>query len=423
MTISQRDKKYIWHPLNQHKLTPESIAIVKAEGVYLYDENGNKYIDGISSWYTASYGHCNPKIIEAVKKQLGQLNQVVFSGFTHEPAVKLSEKLMEILPSDQQKIFFSDNGSTAVEVGIKLALQYFGNKKENRTKILALENGFHGDTFGAMAASADSVYNHPFRDFLVDVKRIPVPTSENIENILSELLNYDLVEVAGFVYEPIVQGAYGMKVYDVDALNTLLSFLKEKGIILIADEVMTGFGKTGKYFASDWMEIQPDIMCFSKALTAGVVPMAVTSCSQHIYEAFYDEDISKAFFHAHTYSANPVACSAAITGLEILISDEIQANIQTIEKENRQFLNDLASEFSIENTRALGAIAAFEVKVDQEEGTYGKLRDKFYQFFMEHGVYLRPLGNTIYWLPPFTITKQELHKIHQVIKQSLKEVL
>lgn len=423
MTISQRDKKYIWHPLNQHKLTPESIAIVKAEGVYLYDENGNKYIDGISSWYTASYGHCNPKIIEAVKKQLGQLNQVVFSGFTHEPAVKLSEKLMEILPSDQQKIFFSDNGSTAVEVGIKLALQYFGNKKENRTKILALENGFHGDTFGAMAASADSVYNHPFRDFLVDVKRIPVPTSENIENILSELLNYDLVEVAGFVYEPIVQGAYGMKVYDVDALNTLLSFLKEKGIILIADEVMTGFGKTGKYFASDWMEIQPDIMCFSKALTAGVVPMAVTSCSQHIYEAFYDEDISKAFFHAHTYSANPVACSAAITGLEILISDEIQANIQTIEKENRQFLNDLASEFSIENTRALGAIAAFEVKVDQEEGTYGKLRDKFYHFFMEHGVYLRPLGNTIYWLPPFTITKQELHKIHQVIKQSLKEVL
>lgn len=424
MSIAERDKKYIWHPLNQHKLNPTSIGIVKAKGVYLFDEKGNHYLDGISSWYTASYGHCNPYIIEKVKSQLSQLNQIVFSGFTHEPAVTLSEKLIEILPNNQHKLFFSDNGSTSVEVGIKMSLQYFANLGNKRPKILALENGFHGDTFGAMAASADSIYNHPFREYLIDIVRIRVPRNEDIDDIIKEVdKKINLEEVAAFVYEPLVQGAYGMKVYDDEALNKLLLFLKKRGVLLIADEVMTGFGKTGKYFASDWMTVKPDIMCFSKALTAGIVPMGLTSCTEAVYQAFYHDATAKAFFHAHTYSANPVACSAAIAGLDLLTSSEIQENIKQIQNLNELFLVNLTNEFSIENPRSIGAIAAFEVKTSTHEKTYGGLRDKFFKYFMDNGVYLRPLGNTIYWLPPFIISEDELKKIHQVIKQSLKDVL
>jgi adenosylmethionine-8-amino-7-oxononanoate aminotransferase len=252
MSISKRDKKHIWHPLNQHKTHPESIAITRAQNCTLFDESGKEYIDGIASWYTAMYGHCNPYIIEKVTEQVSNLNQIVFSGFTHEPAVKLSEKLINILPPNQDKIFFSDNGSTSVEVGIKMGLQYFSNQEINKTKIVAFKNGFHGDTFGAMAASSESIYNRPFKDLLLDIKRISPPTKENEQHILNDFESIlKQGETACFVYEPLVQGAAGMKMHDASSLNKLIGLCKQYNVITIADEVMTGFGKTGKNFASD----------------------------------------------------------------------------------------------------------------------------------------------------------------------------
>ena len=267
MTLKERDKAHLWHPLTQHKLHPDTIAITKAKGCILTDENGNEYIDAISSWYTCMYGHCNDYITSRVSSQMQQLDQVVFSGFTHEPAVKLSEALIQILPENQNKIFFSDNGSTSVEIGIKMALQYHFNKGEKRNTLIAFEDGFHGDTFGAMSVSGLSVYNGPFEDFFLDVKRIPTPNGNNHNAILETLKSItENNKVAGFVYEPIVQGAAAMKMHDAKGLNLLLEFCQAHNIITVADEVMTGFGKTGKYFASLYMETKPDVMCLSKAL-------------------------------------------------------------------------------------------------------------------------------------------------------------
>ncbi|NQY06794.1 MAG: aminotransferase class III-fold pyridoxal phosphate-dependent enzyme, partial [Flavobacteriaceae bacterium] len=299
--LKKRDQQHIWHPLTQHKVHPEAMPIVKAKEVHLQDEEGNTYIDGIASWYTAMYGHCNETILEFVSQQMQQLDQIVFSGFTHEPAIKLSEELIAILPDNQQKIFFSDNGSTANEIGIKMALQYYFNKGEKRDTIIAFENGFHGDTFGAMSASGLSVYNGPFEDFFLNVVRIPTPTDENIFEVKEQLQNLiSTHQVACFIYEPLVQGANAMHMFQAEHLDALLGVCKHNKVLCVADEVMTGFGKTGKFFASEYMEHQPDIISLSKALTAGFVPMAVTSCTQDIYDAFLDDGVGKAFFHAHT---------------------------------------------------------------------------------------------------------------------------
>ena len=422
MTLSERDKKYIWHPLNQHKTHPTSVGITRAKGCTLYDENGNEYIDGIASWYTAMYGHCNEYIINKVTKQLTNLNQIIFSGFTHEPAVELSEKLMEILPKNQAKIFFSDNGSTSVEVALKMSLQYFSNQGIKKNKIIALKNGFHGDTFGAMSASAESIYNSPFKELLLDIKRISAPTKQNEEHVLHELETLlKQGDVASFIYEPLVQGAAAMKMHDAESLNKVLALCKKYSVINIADEVMTGFGKTGKNFASEYMETKPDIMCLSKALTAGVVPMAITTCSQKIYDAFYDEDVNKGFFHAHTYSANPVACSAAIAGIELLQSDEIQSNITRIINSHKQFAKKISNHPKVKTVRQQGVIFSLEVNQEQDS-MYGSLRDKLFNFYMNEGVYLRPLGNTVYILPPFVITDAQLQKIYSTIEKSLELV-
>ena len=341
MTLQERDKKHLWHPLTQHKLHPNHIAITKAKGTLLFDDQGNEYIDGIASWYTCMYGHCNDFITSRVSAQMQQLDHVVFAGFTHEPAVKLSEELIKILPKNQQKIFFSDNGSTAVDVAIKMALQYHFNQGEKRGKLIALEDGFHGDTFGAMSVSGLSVYNGPFEDFFIDVNRIPVPTQENfnaVKNQFEKLIKEN--KVAAFIYEPLVQGAAAMKMFDADLLDQLLAVAKEHNVLTIADEVMTGFGKTGKNFASEYLENQPDIICLSKSLTVGLVPMAITSCTQNIYDAFLSNDIGKGFFHGHTYSANPTACTAALAGIELLQSTEIQGNIGRIIQSHQKFDDD-----------------------------------------------------------------------------------
>lgn len=421
MNLTDRDKKHLWHPLTQHKLHKTMLPIVKAKGAVLTDDKGNDYIDGISSWYTSVYGHCNDYILEKVQAQMQQLDQVVFSGFTHKPAIELSEELIKILPNNQQKIFFSDNGSTSTEIGIKMALQYHFNNGEKRNVMLAFEDGFHGDTFGAMSVSSLSVYNGPFEDFFIDVERIPVPTEDNIEAILSqieELVNTKAI--AGFVYEPLVQGAAAMKMHNAEGLNKILQTLKKHNVLLVADEVMTSFGKTGKYFASDYIDVKPDVMCMSKALTAGLLPMAVTSCTQQVYDAFYDDDISKGLFHGHTYTANPLACAAALAGLELLQSTEMQDNIARITASHKQFNEEVKNHPKVGATRQLGVIYALDLNIKMER--YGNLRDKLFKHFMDSGVFLRPLGNTIYILAPFVTTDKQLQKIYNSIKEALEIV-
>lgn len=421
MTLQERDKKHLWHPLKQHQLNPDSLAIVKAKGCLLTDEKGNEYIDAISSWYTCMFGHCNDFITSRVYRQMQQLDQVMFSDFTHEPAVKLSEELIKILPENQNRIFFNDNGSTAVEAGIKMALQYYFNLEEKRSTFIAFENGFHGDTFGAMAVSGLSVYNGPFEDFLMDVKRIPTPNGKNHKEILATLKEYvGNYKIAGFIYEPIIQGAAGMKIHDSEGLNEILNFFKEHDILTIADEVMTGFGKTGSHFASDFIKTKPDIICLSKALTGGLVPLAITSCTEKIYEAFLSNNMAKGFFHCHTYSGNPIACSAAIAAIELLQTKEIQDNIVRISDSHKAFQKEIEQHPKVKTTRSQGVIFALDLNTKMER--YGDLRDKLLQFFMERGVFLRPLGNTIYIQPPFVISEQELQKVYNTIRESLEIV-
>ncbi|TYA73926.1 adenosylmethionine--8-amino-7-oxononanoate transaminase [Seonamhaeicola marinus] len=421
MTLQERDKKHLWHPLKQHQLSPDSVAIVKAKDCILTDEAGNEYIDAIASWYTCMYGHCNDHITSKVYQQMQQLDHVMFSDFTHEPAVKLSEELIKILPDNQDKIYFNDNGSTAVEAGIKMALQYYFNKGEKRSTFIAFEDGFHGDTFGAMSVSGLSVYNGPFEDFLIKIKRIPTPNGSNHKEILASLAEItENQQVAGFIYEPLIQGAAGMRIHNAEGLNHILSFFKANDILCIADEVMTGFGKTGKYFASDYMETKPDIICLSKALTAGLLPMAITSCTKDIYDGFLSDDISKGFFHCHTYSANPVACVAAIAGIELLTSTEIQENIKRISEAHVQFGKTIENHAKVKATRQIGVIFALDLNTTMQR--YGDLRDKLLKFFMERGVFLRPLGNTLYIQTPYTISNQQLNKVYNVIEAALDTV-
>jgi adenosylmethionine-8-amino-7-oxononanoate aminotransferase len=422
MTLKERDQKHLWHPLTQHKLHPFAIPVTKAKGAVLHGEEGQEWIDGIASWYTSMYGHCNDYILDKVRAQMNTLDQVVFSGFTHEPAIKLSEALIEILPYNQQKIFFSDNGSTATEIGIKMALQYHFNEGRKRDTIIAFEDGFHGDTFGAMSVSGLSVYNGPFEDFFISVARIPVPKGDNNEQVIEAFKKLaDTGTIAGFIYEPLVQGAAAMQMNDPKGLCQLLRLCKEYNIISIADEVMTGFGKTGTCFASDQLLNKPDIICMSKALTAGLVPMGATSCTQKIYDAFYSNDLAKGFFHGHTYTANPLACTAALAGIELLNSAETKAQLKMILQAHLAFDNHIKKHPKVAATRLCGIIYALDLNVKMDR--YGNLRDKLFNFFMDNGVFLRPLGSTIYILPPYIITQEQLNKIYQTIEAAIDQLV
>lgn len=421
MNLTERDQKHIWHPLTQHQIKSTFLPISKAKGVLLFDEDGNEYIDGISSWYTVMFGHCNDYIIEKVTTQLKTLDQIIFAGLTHEPAILLSELLIDILPDNQEKIFFSDNGSTANEIAIKMSLQYHYNKGVKKDTIIAFENGFHGDTFGAMSVSGLSVYNGPFKEHLLKVERIPTPNKKNIERTLKKLEKLILDnKVSCFIYEPLVQGANSMHMYKAEYLEEILKLCKANNIICIADEVMTGFGKLGKNFASDYIETKPDIISLSKALTAGVVPMAATSCTSDIYNAFLSDSIDNAFFHAHTYTANPIACSAAIAGIELLKSKDIKENIQKIIISHQNFNDKIKNHPKVESTRQLGVIFALDLNIDMDR--YGSKRDDIQKSLMQKGVYLRPLGKTIYILAPYIISELQLFKIYSSIEEVLEEL-
>lgn len=423
MNLSERDAQHNWHPYTQHKTAQAAIAIVRGEGALLWDENGKTYIDAIASWWVNPYGHANPVIAKAIYTQLTTLEHVLFGGFTHPSAVELTEKLLEILPSNQNRIFYSDNGSTAVEVAIKVAVQSYYNKGQRRTKIIAFENAFHGDTFGAMAASGISFFTEAFKGNLIDVVRIPVPVlgqEEVAMQALENILQDDAC--AAFIFEPLVQGAAGMVMYEPSILNQMIEKCQQKGVFAIADEVMTGFGKTGKTFASDYLSTQPDMICLSKALTAGAIPMAVTSFTEEIFQGFYSDDINHAFFHGHTFTANPTGCAAALAGLKLLQSDEIQANIQNIHMQHLLFKARIQKHPKVQTARVLGVIMALEVVTNRVESYYGNLRNRLYHFFIEQGVILRPVGNIIYVLPPYIITEDQLNYIYETIEKALEIV-
>ncbi|WP_309641250.1 adenosylmethionine--8-amino-7-oxononanoate transaminase [Flavobacterium sp.] len=423
MNLSEKDQLYHWHPYTQHKTTGLLPAIVKGEGALLWDETGKEYIDAIASWWVNPFGHCNRVIADAIYEQLTTLEHVLFGGFTNKPAVLLSEQLLQILPSNQKKIFFSDNGSTAVEVALKAALQYFYNKGEKRTKIIAFENAFHGDTFGAMASSGISFFTEAFQGSLIDVIRIPVPTLGNETRSKEALQNAIQSDAcAAFIFEPLVQGAAGMVMYAPEILDDLLSICKENNVFTIADEVMTGFGKTGKTFACDYLVQQPDMMCLSKALTGGTIPMAITTFTQEIFNGFYDDDTNKALFHGHTFTANPTGCAAALASLKLLQSDEMQANIERIHQRHVRFQSKIKNHSKVKTTRILGVIFALEIQTENQESYYGTLRNKLYNFFIENGIIMRPVGNIIYILPPYVMTDNQLEKVYQVVENALEIV-
>ncbi len=423
MNLSEKDKLYNWHPYTQHKTAADFPAIVKGKDALLWDENDKEYIDAIASWWVNPFGHSNRIIADAIYDQLTTLEHVLFGGFTHNKAVQLSEKLLSILPSNQKKVFYSDNGSTAVEIALKAALQFFYNKEERRTKIIAFEDAFHGDTFGAMAASGISFFTEAFQGSLLEVVRIPVTTSENEDDVCQQLRNLLVTnQFAAFIFEPLVLGAAGMVMYNASSLDRLIAICKEYQVFTIADEVMTGFGKTGKTFACNYLSQKPDMMCLSKALTGGTIPMAITTFTQEIFDGFYNDDVNKALFHGHTFTANPTGCAAALASIELLESDEIQQSIQQIHESHLVFQQKIKNHPKVKTTRALGVIFALEIKTEGQESYYGSLRNKLYNFFIDNGIILRPVGNIVYILPPYIITKDQLNKVYVTIEKVLEIV-
>jgi adenosylmethionine-8-amino-7-oxononanoate aminotransferase len=378
-------------------------------------------LDAISSWWVNIHGHANPFIAAAISAQARKVEQVIFAGFTHPPAVKLAELLMQMLPDNQSKLFFSDDGSTSTEVAIKLAIQFWHNAGKPRKKIIAIEGAYHGDTFGAMSVGErESIFNVPFRDLLFDVIYIPFPNGDG-KNTVQAMRQVASEEVAAFIFEPLVQGAAGMRIYDAEILDQLINIAQSHQIICIADEVMTGFGRTGKTFATDYLCSKPDIICLSKGITGGFLPMGVTSVAERIVEGFNEEDKGKAFFHGHSYTANPMACAAACASIELLSEKETQAAIEMISSSHQSYINGFQFHSKITSIKSLGTILSVELPAD-DAGYVSQLKERIYDFFMERNLLLRPLGNVIYLIPPYVITDDELATIYQAIDDFMKEL-
>lgn len=418
----QKDKTFIWHPFDVFE-REANIFIKKATGVYLQTHDGRKIIDAISSWWVNIHGHRNPDMIKAVSKQLRYLEHVIFAGFTHEPAIKLAESLLKIVPNSLKKVFFSDNGSTSTEVAIKLAIQYWYNKNEKKTKILAFEGAYHGDTFGAMSVGARDGFNKPFERYLFDVTFIPLPNAENIEKILSEIDNLALQnDIAAFIYEPMVQGSAGMRMYESQYLELILKKTAQYQIINIADEVFTGFGRTGKAFASDYCETQPDILCLSKALTGGYLPLGATLCNQSIVDAFTGNDIYKLFLHGHSYTGNALACAAGAESVRLFNTSQCKADMERVKSHFENWKAELQNHDMVKEIRVLGCIFAVELQSELATHYNNPLREIIYDKFLAKNILIRPLGNVLYVLPPYVISDKELHYIFKSIKEVLQEL-
>lgn len=415
-TLATRDQQVIWHPYTQMKTAALPIPIVKGEGALLYAEDGKTYVDAVASWWVNLHGHAHPYIAQKVAEQLQTLEHVIFAGFTHPAAVTLAERLIQLLPQGQSRVFYSDNGSTAVEVALKMAIQYWQNKGIARRKVIAFRNSYHGDTFGAMAVSARSAFTAPFWSYLFEVCFIDVPIPGNEDQTLKQLEAYAHEgDVAAFIYEPLVLGTAGMVMYSPEVLDQLLAICQQHDILTIADEVMTGFGRTGRTFASDYLQLQPDMVTLSKGLTGGTMALGATSCNEKIYEAFLSDDKRKTLFHGHSYTGNPVACAAGLASLDLLLLEETKQQINHIGQRHAVFAQQFRSMAKVAEVRQQGTILAVEFEAESTS-YFNKLGDTLYSFALEQGVILRPLGNIIYVIPPYCISDPQLDQVYLTLQ-------
>jgi adenosylmethionine---8-amino-7-oxononanoate aminotransferase len=410
------DRNHIWHPFTSLQDTSEKPLVTSADGIYLYTADGRKIIDAVSSWWVNIHGHANKVIAQAIFEQASTLEHVIFAGFTHTPAITLTQNLLSILPANQSRVFFSDNGSTAVEVGIKMAMQYWFNKQVRKTKIIAFNGAYHGDTFGSMSVGDRGAFTEPFAPWLFDVTFIDVPTKVNFEELVARFSTLAASgDVAAFIYEPLVQGANGMVMYEPQHLERLLAIAKQHHVVCIADEVFTGFGRTGKLFASEYMQTMPDIMCVSKGITGGTMPLGVTTCSLQIESAFHSSESAKTFFHGHSYTANPIACAAANASFNLLMDPDCQKSIKRIGTLHGDFAQRLKNHKLIKDVRCLGTILAVEIETGGNTSYFNNLRTTISAFFLQRNILIRPLGNILYVLPPYVITEIELNQIYESI--------
>ena len=424
------DRRHVWHPFTQAKTAPDSVLIRSGKGAVVYGPDGKEYLDLVSSWWVNLHGHAHPYIADAIAEQAHKLEQVIFAGLTHEPAVRLAQRLTSLLPGDLNRVFYSDNGSTAVEVALKLALQYWRNLgRPERRRYLAFEGGYHGDTVGAMSVGASSGFFAPFKDLLFEVDVLPFPetwegdaaVAEKEARCLSALdayLDRRGDETAAVIIEPLVQGAGGMRMCRAEFLQALVQKLRAAGVLVIFDEVMTGFGRTGDLFACLSAGVTPDLICLSKGLTAGFLPLAATVCRDPIYEAFLDTGFDKAFAHGHSFTANPLGCAAGLASLDLLMKEETRARIAAIEARHRKHMARLAHHPKVTRPRVTGTIAALNVGVE-DSGYAAAIGPRLKAFFLENGMLLRPLGEVIYFLPPYCISDSQLDRSYDTLERAL----
>ncbi|MGB8323886.1 MAG: adenosylmethionine--8-amino-7-oxononanoate transaminase [Candidatus Acidiferrum sp.] len=426
----------IWHPFTNSLLDPSPIRVTRAEGVYLHTADGRKIIDAISSWWVNLHGHANPRIAAAIAEQARKLEHVILAGFTQDAAEELATRLRKWLAPDLTHLFFSDDGSTAVEVALKLAVQYFQNlARPEKREIVALSHGYHGDTAGAMSVSDESPFTEPFRSMRHPVHRVhsaycyrcPVGLKRETCHIecvqqLEQLLAERGDQIAAVIVEPLLQGAGGMIIHPVEFLQIVRALCTRHDVLLIADEVLTGFGRTGKMFASDLANIVPDLMCVSKGITGGFLTMGVTLCTDRVEAAFRSENRLHTFYHGHSYTGNALACAAANASLQIFDDEPVFDRISTITRIHVERLAHLRSFHQVGDTRQIGTVAALELRVD-DPGYLSSLRPKLYNFFLDRSVLLRPLGNVVYVLPPYVISPDDLHRVHDVILEAIQTLL
>jgi adenosylmethionine---8-amino-7-oxononanoate aminotransferase len=411
--VSDADRRHVWHPYTQHGAIADPIVIKRASGAYLYDENDRAIFDAISSWWVTLHGHAEPTIAAAIAEQAAKLEQVIFAGFTHEPAARLASELIARAPVGLERVFYSDDGSTAVEVATKIALQYWRNRGEPKRLIVALENAYHGDTFGAMSVSGRSLFTDPFGDLLFEVARLPDPVDGDVVAALESLVATRGSEIAALIVEPMVLGAGGMRMWPASALQSLREITTRRGIPLIADEVLTGFGRTGPLFACEHAGITPDLMCLSKGLSGGFMAFAATLATGAMFEAFRSPDRKKTLFHGHSFTANPIACATALASLALL--DETSATRRrSIEASHRAAAARFGAIPRVTNIRILGTIIALDL-VAPDRGYLSGVGPALQKLALERGVLLRPLGDTVYVLPPYCSTASDLAQAYDVI--------
>jgi adenosylmethionine-8-amino-7-oxononanoate aminotransferase len=421
----------IWHPFTNSALDPPPLHIARAEGVWLYTRDGRRILDAISSWWVNLHGHANPRIAAAIAAQAQKLEHVILAGFTHDAAEELASRLRVWVSPNLTHLFFSDDGSTAVEVAMKLAIQSFSNQgRPQKKEIVALTHGYHGDTAGAMSASDDSPFTEPFRAMRFPVHRVnsaycyrcPVGLKRESCHIecaqqLETLLAGRSDQIAAVIVEPLLQAAGGMIVHPVEFLQKVRKLCGEHGVLLIADEVLTGFGRTGKMFACDLAGIAPDVMCLSKGITGGFMAMGVTLCTEQIAAAFHSENRAHTFYHGHSYTGNALACAAANASLQIFADEPVFNRINTIARITAERLQQFRAMHQVGDARQIGTIGAIELRAD-DPGYLSAMRPKLYNFFLERGVLLRPLGNVVYVLPPYVISPEELNRAYDVIQEA-----